>query len=229
MREYECLYILTPQLDDEQIEPLTEKIRQVITDNSGEVLSVNLWGKRRLAYEINHVREGIYVQLRFNGEVVTPNELDRALRFSEHVMRHLIVRADELDPESTDTSPEQVPEHSARDEYVPRRSSRRWEQERQQSTEDANTPIEGDIPDDEEIGIDAEGTEDNDETQGIVEAANETDSVGPAIDGALEKELPVAEEAIAENISQDNVPEEIIEEAVSSEPVDEGNGEEPPA
>lgn len=112
MREYECLYILDPSLEEEAVNSLSERFSQVLTDNAAEVLFSKPWGKRRLAYEINHVKEGYYVQMRFNAEAEIPFELDRELRLNESVMRHLIVRADELDPAATDQIPEVLPEPS---------------------------------------------------------------------------------------------------------------------
>lgn len=123
MREYECLYILIPDLAPEDTEPLIERFGQVITDSGGEVLSTNPWGKRRLAYEIDRWKEGFYVQVRFNGEEITCKELDRAMRFSESALRHLIVRAEDLDPADT-AIPEQLPEPGT-DDWEDRRGYRR--------------------------------------------------------------------------------------------------------
>lgn len=120
MREYECLYILHPGLTEEDVNTLSERFSQVVRDNGGEVLSVNPWGKRRLAYEIAHCKEGIYIQMRLNGDLQATAELDQALRFSEHALRHLIVRADELDPAATNEIPEQLPEPTL-DDYDARR------------------------------------------------------------------------------------------------------------
>ena len=115
MREYECLYIINPQLTDEGVEAVSTRVQQVIQENGGEVLSINPWGKRRLAYEINRQREGYYIQMRVNGDTALPTALDQELRYAENVMRHLIVRADELDPAATDTIPEVLPEPSVED------------------------------------------------------------------------------------------------------------------
>lgn len=124
MREYECLYVLHPQVEEQQLGELTERFNHVLTENSAEVLSCNPWGKRRLAYEINHVREGIYVQVRYNGEVGATEELDRALKFSDFVIRHIIVRAEDLDPTQANQVPEELPERSNEDYEDRRRDGR---------------------------------------------------------------------------------------------------------
>ncbi len=95
MRKYETIFILRPDLDEEKITAALDKFRALVENNGGEVTSLDKWGKRRLTYEINHTREGIYVVSKFKGETVLAKEMDRVFKISDDIMRHIIVREDE--------------------------------------------------------------------------------------------------------------------------------------
>jgi small subunit ribosomal protein S6 len=95
IRPYEALYIVPPELSDEDITAITEKYKKAAEDQGGEVESVNRWDKRRLAYDIKGYGEGIYVLMTFKGEPKVGVELDRVFRIADEVIRHLIVRLDE--------------------------------------------------------------------------------------------------------------------------------------
>lgn len=92
MRNYEALYIIKPELEEEQIAAVVEKYKQLVADNGGQVTQVEEWGKRKLAYEVKKYREGYYVLMNFKGTVETANELDRIFRISDDVIRYLLVR-----------------------------------------------------------------------------------------------------------------------------------------
>ena len=91
MRKYETIFIAHPSLDEEGVNGLIEKFKGVITNGGGTVANVDLWGKRRLAYEISKVNEGTYVLINFQSESVLPKELDRIYRITDGVLRHIIV------------------------------------------------------------------------------------------------------------------------------------------
>lgn len=95
MRAYEALYIVKPELEEEQLNAVIEKFKGLIENNGGEVTKLDKWGKRRLAYEIKHSREGFYVLMEFNGEAETSAELDRVFRITDEVMKHMIIREEE--------------------------------------------------------------------------------------------------------------------------------------
>ena len=95
VRPYEALYIVHPDLSDEQIIAITEKYQKVAEEQGGEVESVNRWEKRRLAYEVKGQIEGIYVLMNFKSEPKAPAELDRLFKIGDDVLRHIIVRLDE--------------------------------------------------------------------------------------------------------------------------------------
>ncbi len=92
MRGYELMFIIRPDLDDEATEAVIEKVRSTIENNKGEIAKVDKWGKRRLAYEIKDLREGFYVVVNFKGDAALAAELDRVLKITDTVLRHMIVR-----------------------------------------------------------------------------------------------------------------------------------------
>ena len=97
MRHYEAMYIVDAELNEEQLQPVIEKYQKVVTDNGGTVGETGKWeqGRRRLAYEIDGRREGMYVLMNFESNADVPLELNRIFRISDDVFRHLIVRQDE--------------------------------------------------------------------------------------------------------------------------------------
>jgi small subunit ribosomal protein S6 len=95
MRKYEVLYIVRPDVEQETLQAVVEKFNAIIS-NGGEIIKSEIMGKRRLAYEIKKFRDGIYVVVNFNAPPEVVKELDRVLRITDEVIRHLIVR-DERD------------------------------------------------------------------------------------------------------------------------------------
>ena len=91
---YEAVYILNPDLTEEQIAALVERFKSVVEAN-GTVSEVNEWGKRRLAYPINDLMDGYYVPMTFTAAAAVPAELDRIFRITDGVMRSMIVCKDE--------------------------------------------------------------------------------------------------------------------------------------
>lgn len=94
MRNYEVLFILDPVLDDEQKNSLIETVKGIINAD-GEAGEADIWGNRKLAYEINKKKDGFYVLIPFKANPDLPKELDRRLKISDSVMRHIIVCQDE--------------------------------------------------------------------------------------------------------------------------------------
>lgn len=95
MRPYEVMYILDPQLDEEAIGALVERFEKIVTDGGGEIEKTDRWGKRRLAYEIDDRTEGFYVVMNFRSESAPAKELERVMKISDGVIRHLLVRREE--------------------------------------------------------------------------------------------------------------------------------------
>jgi small subunit ribosomal protein S6 len=90
--EYELVYILSPDIDDETLEARVDGVNQFITGHEGVVDSVDKWGKRRLAYPLKHFLEGNYVLARFKLSPARCKELEANLKISEEVLRHLLIR-----------------------------------------------------------------------------------------------------------------------------------------
>ncbi len=91
---YEAVYILNPSLSEEQIAALVAKFKAVVEAN-GTVSEVDEWGKRKLAYEINDLTDGDYTLINFHADPTQIAELDRVLRITDAVVRHMIVRRDD--------------------------------------------------------------------------------------------------------------------------------------
>ena len=92
---YELMYIVKPDLDDQAVQQEIEKVGQLIQTNGGQVKKVTPWGKRRLAYTVKENREGHYVVAEFDLEQAKVQEVERVLKISDTVFRHLLVRQDE--------------------------------------------------------------------------------------------------------------------------------------
>ena len=93
-RDYELGFILQPEVNEEQTRAVLDRVEQVVVNHSGQIVRVNQWGRRRLAYPIQHHRDGFYV---FIDMILTPEtviELDRTLKVSEDVLRYMIKRRD---------------------------------------------------------------------------------------------------------------------------------------
>ncbi len=94
MRAYEVMVILDPSLDERTIEPSLDKYLNVIRNDGGTVDNVDVWGRRRLAYEIKKNEEGIYAVLNLNAEPATVKEFERQLSLNESILRTKVLRAD---------------------------------------------------------------------------------------------------------------------------------------
>ena len=92
MKNYELVYVVRPNAEDEVKEAVLNKIQEVISAN-GEVEKVDTWGNRKLAYQIAKFSEGFYVFVNFKASADLPKELDRNLKINENVIRHMIVCA----------------------------------------------------------------------------------------------------------------------------------------
>ena len=95
MRNYEVMYIIKPGFEDDKYAEIIEKYNALIQSNGGEVLKVEPWGRRRLAYEINKLREGYYVLLQIMAAPELPQELERNFKIADDIMRYLVVRVGE--------------------------------------------------------------------------------------------------------------------------------------
>ena len=95
MRNYELMFILKPDMEEEVIQQAIDKYAAIITDGQGEVVSIDKWGKRRLAYEIKDLHDGYYVLVTFKSEPAVVVELDRVMKISDDMLRFMIINKDE--------------------------------------------------------------------------------------------------------------------------------------
>lgn len=95
MRNYEIMYIIRPNIEEEAQKELIERFNTILTDNGATIDKVDEMGSRRLAYEINDFRDGYYVVINFKGDHNAVNEFDRLAKFSDDIIRHIIIREDE--------------------------------------------------------------------------------------------------------------------------------------
>jgi small subunit ribosomal protein S6 len=93
-RQYELVYILPPDTTEQQVTELHEQLEAVVSRMSGQIEKTENWGRRKLAYEIGHNKEGVYVLDVINGSGELMKELDRRLRVMDQVIRHIVVRVD---------------------------------------------------------------------------------------------------------------------------------------
>jgi len=93
--QYELMVILDPEIDERTVAPSLDKFLNVIRNDGGTVDNIDIWGRRRLAYEINKKSEGIYAVVKLTANADATKELDRQLKLSEAVMRTKVLRAEE--------------------------------------------------------------------------------------------------------------------------------------
>jgi small subunit ribosomal protein S6 len=95
LRDYEVLYIVRADLDDDKVQDIIKRVNTLIEKAGGSVERTNIWGKRKLAYEVKHQKEGSYILQDFQIGPDRLPELEAALKITEEVLRHLIVRKPE--------------------------------------------------------------------------------------------------------------------------------------
>ncbi|MDD2421688.1 MAG: 30S ribosomal protein S6 [Heliobacteriaceae bacterium] len=92
MSNYEALVILRPNLEEDAVQAVLDRFSNAISQQGGELVKVDKWGKRKLQYEIEKLREGYYVLLNFKGQPAVPQELERIMKIADDVIRFLVVR-----------------------------------------------------------------------------------------------------------------------------------------
>lgn len=94
MREYEVMYIVKP-VEEETFEAVVKKFDTLLIENGATIAKTDRWGKKRLAYEINDIADGIYVLVTFSAEAKAVKELDRVMKITDEILRHMIIRKGE--------------------------------------------------------------------------------------------------------------------------------------
>ncbi|GAA1703037.1 hypothetical protein GCM10009808_21210 [Microbacterium sediminicola] len=95
IHQYELMVIVNPEIDERTVPATLDKFLAVITNDGGSIENVDVWGRRRLAYEIQKKTEGIYAVVNFTSTSDTAQELDRQLKLNEQIMRTKVLRAEE--------------------------------------------------------------------------------------------------------------------------------------
>lgn len=95
VRSYEIMLIIRPELEEEAVQAVIDRVTKIITSANGEVTNVDQWGKRKLAYEIKDNTEGFYVVIDFNADNEATTEVERVLRITDEVLRFLLVRKEQ--------------------------------------------------------------------------------------------------------------------------------------
>lgn len=139
MRTYEALYIITPDLDDDAVQTVATEVDNLITSNSGAIVRSEIWGRRKLAYEVKKHTEGSYVLTRFEAEPDFIAKLEGYYKLSDAVIRYLVTHFDartlKLEAEQLRRREEEIQAgaHRGRDDDDeddnPRRRGRRYDNE----------------------------------------------------------------------------------------------------
>jgi len=113
-RKYETIFILDPDLEEGVAQSAIEKIKGIITQGSGEILKVEDWGKRKLAYEVKKKSKGQYLLIHFSGSPALLSELERNFRVMDAVIKFQSIRLDERETSvSTVAAPDDQPEEES--------------------------------------------------------------------------------------------------------------------
>ena len=94
-RIYEVVFIVDPEAEDAEVMKLSESVQKIITDQGGTIVKIDMWGRRQMAYEINHRKEGSYVLLEVEGSGAEIAELERRMRVNDRVLRYMTIRVDD--------------------------------------------------------------------------------------------------------------------------------------
>lgn len=117
MLQYETIFMTDPNLTEEEIDAITHLVESIVTTSGGKVLKTEKWGKRRLAYPVDHREEGIYTLMLLECPPVQVKEIDRRYRMNDRILRHLTVRME--DESQLGPSPMMRPRPAERDEIPP--------------------------------------------------------------------------------------------------------------
>lgn len=110
MRRYESIVILRPDLEEDKHKETVEKFKKLLSDNGAENISVDLWGKKKLAYEIKNHNEGFYVFFVFDSEPAAVSEFERVLKITDEIIRYLVVCSEIEDEIEEEEAKEQTAE-----------------------------------------------------------------------------------------------------------------------
>jgi small subunit ribosomal protein S6 len=104
VRDYELMVVLDPNLDETALEAMNTRIQSLVTQRGGTVENIDNWGRKRLAYPIGRFRDGVYILFRLKLPPTAAVEIERSLKLTESVMRHLLVRSEGLQQPASETA-----------------------------------------------------------------------------------------------------------------------------
>ena len=157
VRDYELMYIARPELDEEGLQRAADSVEQLVVGAGGTVVRTTNWGRRRLAYEVDHLRDGHYMLLHIRVDGGRVRDIERALAIHETVFRHLLVVREGGD----DDEPDAV-DGSAPDAVVAG-----------QAPGTRQAVVAGDVDDDDDGDEEAEDDDDDDDAAALVAATEE--------------------------------------------------------
>ena len=112
-KPYETTFIVNASLEDPQIDAVVNHVQEIITRNGGEVLAVNRWGRKRLAYTIKKKNNGFYTNIEFSASGNVIQQLERSFLLDENILRFLTIHREQRPPEPVKPAPEQAPAAAA--------------------------------------------------------------------------------------------------------------------
>ena len=95
MNKYELAVVVSAKIEDDERAATIEKVKEIITKHGGTITNVDEWGKKRLAYDVQKMREAFYYFIQFDGQSTVPPEIESRVRLMENVVRYLVVKQDE--------------------------------------------------------------------------------------------------------------------------------------
>ena len=95
MNKYELAVVVSAKIEDDERAATIEKVKEIITKHGGTITIVEEWGKKRLAYDVQKMREAFYYFIQFDGQSTVPTEIESRVRLMENVVRYLVVKQDE--------------------------------------------------------------------------------------------------------------------------------------
>ncbi len=95
MNKYELAVVVSAKIEDDERAATIEKVKEIITKHGGTITNVDEWGKKRLAYDVQKMREAFYYFIQFDGQSTVPTEIESRVRLMENVVRYLVVKQDE--------------------------------------------------------------------------------------------------------------------------------------
>jgi small subunit ribosomal protein S6 len=117
MRRYELMLLLRPDLEEDKLQSAVEKVTRAVVNGGGALTKVSPWGKRRLAYEINHHREASYFLLNFDIDPSKVREIERGMLISEEILRHLVTVIEDRPGQSEEDLPDAVEPASSEERF----------------------------------------------------------------------------------------------------------------